>query len=1031
MPRPIFDIEQYELRGIKPEVFTQDQKQGLNKALARVHGQVDWTAQLLGFNGPNYWGKANPKQDYSYNFVGLPDTMNEKRQMQTGAFGVYNKDKDYSEWPAPFNRSQILASGDFTFHIWVDELAEKTHVAAFGQGEDLTYEDDPIVFVGGQYIFDAECEFEILHGGDQDDISPSIIVESFYDEGVWTRLRVEKFIEGSLRVAVKGKEAEPFTLEVINWEDISDWNIDRVYKQFIGCWGNKGSSLSFDTQFDSLSIHGCDEHYSIYLDPTLVTVGIDEVLAKVGLERSPWTHLHPEKFAFTAVGCDLLVPYQPIRRPIGNPWFADKYWDPSYIPSRVEVGECQPDCNSWMKIWQLLEDDLYDDGEYVTICSDDPAHIEYDNDLFVNNPQDDTLLVDWEYHNEEYPVERRTELYYNRRWDPPEPSECDEAPYSTAKPGLNNGEYDVGEIRSSYDEADEGIYDRHPWSGITGFQFIYEALTAKAILEPPCLTWSMDPTLDNGTLEESIHNVFTRRDPNDDFWTWTDGPWATANDGEYDSTDPCLSVSMGEASCAMDDSFCGFDDGEFDSDKFIEKGIWDSALASHKDPVALYCEDEPEDCYADGGVYHAVSGPPNYEEDCLCVVECCLIDNDYIPPPPPYTGPNLSDGGEYGAYDPAPNPLPEMVACPVDEVYVVMDELYSARHQMIPSIRNATTPLRLWKNNTLMQTDELPAFGTEDYRNFLVADKNRSAEAEDSFRHFVRLPLEYQRNGTEWSRSLQIAKNQSYYSTPTKLTKCDYVDEEPRPTLFSQKYADLDDQPNTIIYDEGYLYSESLDDKSSPTSGPYESAAVVLEEERSSQYNFGSVTDYDPWDLRKPKVNGDWQGEYYHLGPYGIETTGHTTADIASGRLIPADQTEYPVYDISEVKYPNVTFPDEKPEASIKDYTVSYAYFACDFSASDDPVFEPTTAYCWRNPQYDADVLKNGECVYKPGTTNTAYLLHTKEINYGKRTRPARVAGETSAKTLAEEDARVSRAGEPFDYDEFDRSRKLASRAGS
>ena len=31
MPRPIFDIEQYELRGIKPEVFTDAQKKALAK----------------------------------------------------------------------------------------------------------------------------------------------------------------------------------------------------------------------------------------------------------------------------------------------------------------------------------------------------------------------------------------------------------------------------------------------------------------------------------------------------------------------------------------------------------------------------------------------------------------------------------------------------------------------------------------------------------------------------------------------------------------------------------------------------------------------------------------------------------------------------------------------------------------------------------------------------------------------------------------------------------------------------------------
>ena len=81
MPRPIFDIEQYELRGIQPEVYTEEQQKKIREAIARVHGQADWSAQLLGFNGPRYWGKSNPKADRTYNWVGLPETMNEKRQM--------------------------------------------------------------------------------------------------------------------------------------------------------------------------------------------------------------------------------------------------------------------------------------------------------------------------------------------------------------------------------------------------------------------------------------------------------------------------------------------------------------------------------------------------------------------------------------------------------------------------------------------------------------------------------------------------------------------------------------------------------------------------------------------------------------------------------------------------------------------------------------------------------------------------------------------------------------------------------------
>ena len=91
MPRPSFDIEQYELRGIVPDVFTKEQKLSLNRSLGRAHGQVDWTAQLLGYNGPNYWGKTGYKADGTFIWNGLPSTMAEKRQLQVGTYGIFNK----------------------------------------------------------------------------------------------------------------------------------------------------------------------------------------------------------------------------------------------------------------------------------------------------------------------------------------------------------------------------------------------------------------------------------------------------------------------------------------------------------------------------------------------------------------------------------------------------------------------------------------------------------------------------------------------------------------------------------------------------------------------------------------------------------------------------------------------------------------------------------------------------------------------------------------------------------------------------
>ena len=164
MPKPIFDINEYELRGVTPPVFSEAQKKRLNDVLSRANGQIDWTTQLLGFNGPNYWGLPSPKADGSYDWKGLPNTMNQKRQLQTTTFGVYDKDKEYSTRPAPFNRSEIKASGDASFHIW--ESNGRTNISPLGQGELITF-GSPDVFVDGEYVFDNQVEF-IVEGDESD-----------------------------------------------------------------------------------------------------------------------------------------------------------------------------------------------------------------------------------------------------------------------------------------------------------------------------------------------------------------------------------------------------------------------------------------------------------------------------------------------------------------------------------------------------------------------------------------------------------------------------------------------------------------------------------------------------------------------------------------------------------------------------------------------------------------------------------------------------------------------------------------------
>lgn len=298
MASPVFDKEQYELRGHLPTPMTEAQKNALNLVLSRVNGQLDWNAQLLGFNGTNYWGKRIPTTDGSYKWKGLPETVSEKRAVQTGAFGVYNKDKEYDERPAPFNRSDVGASADFVFDIFED--GEKTRVVPFGQPHELLYESTPRLITGGEYIFNALVDVETNTG-----TTEWLYVVQDLDQGITSvRLLGEGAEAEAVTVKITGSEAEPFLFFLATWEDISDWTSPEILNQFIGVWGNKGNAIASHFLFDSLNIHGFNEEESLSLDTVLKDLSISELLNLIGLVPGPATPYITDHYNFFVEGCE-------------------------------------------------------------------------------------------------------------------------------------------------------------------------------------------------------------------------------------------------------------------------------------------------------------------------------------------------------------------------------------------------------------------------------------------------------------------------------------------------------------------------------------------------------------------------------------------------------------------------------------------------------------------------------------------------------------------------------------------------------
>lgn len=77
MAKPVFNPTQFELRNEVPVVVSDEQQSQIELATGRVNQQLNWVAQALGWSGPNYWDS-------------LPTTVNEKRALLGGTYGVYN-----------------------------------------------------------------------------------------------------------------------------------------------------------------------------------------------------------------------------------------------------------------------------------------------------------------------------------------------------------------------------------------------------------------------------------------------------------------------------------------------------------------------------------------------------------------------------------------------------------------------------------------------------------------------------------------------------------------------------------------------------------------------------------------------------------------------------------------------------------------------------------------------------------------------------------------------------------------------------
>ena len=1009
MPRPIFDIEQYELRGHKPQVFTRKQKDSLAQTLSRANGQIDWAAQLLGFHGDKTWGRPVPTIDGDYNWQGLPETMNEKRQLQVGAFGIYNKNQSYESWPAPFNRSQIRASGDATISIF--EENGETVAAPYGQRDLVNYSHDPIVYVGAEYEFDVDLDIQLAGEGDIDEYATQ--TNFFVNDQKWTRVLITRAPQTGFNLKIKGSTAKILLVNTLEWTDSSDWNVDQVRRQFLGVWGNKGASLSLDFSFDALDLHGFDEQNGLSQASPIKSMTPELLLWTVGLKPTIWTPFETKNFGFKFGDCPISYPATPL--------------DPDTFLLRDEVhtfSSCFTDCSHYVEMRQIRGTENEDcDFTVNNILSSDP-----DDDFLITDPE----LIEIEFEDgqcqrsplvvpgvESFEIEFKALKSCGQIGDP-----CVEWIFD---PTLDNGDWEaqyyLPDNPGPWAIADDGEYESlaesptvfsgqtlaqceytNQWTGFDDGYF--DALLQPDCLSEPCVIGDSCFCYDMDGEEVTFwRNLPAYNEFQDGGIIRLVGPCTIADSGTM--TTPTVPIL--DDDCAVECSI--LENGTIVSGSTVYTGpiIVSGGLfpLDPSDPNAttlLFCVTDASGapinyigCDADNcvytyytssdacspteGGYYAAGSTPDYS-GCDCLVECCGIDNGqlivgrFI-----YTGPELNDGGWYDLPDVDPT-IPG-VACPVIPLRVnLIETLYSSEYSMLPSLRNTSTPLRVWKNQVLTVPEDVPAEGTE-FWNPLVADENRGPEEEADYRYYIRLPLEYQRNGKEWNRAVSVCDNQSYFSALPELSQTHDEPDVIRPVLFAEDYWRNFYEDSVTYYDEDYLVSNFREDPSLTREKDFEDSKVGFELDTPLPYAFANVEEYDPFGLRAPNLDGSWRGKYYVNG-VNPERTGTIENDLESYNLIQLSDGQEPIYDKSAIELPTIDFPDSPAKASLKNYVVCYAYFVTDFSGADDAIFDPEKQQCWRAPVLDCD--SSPDCSDPANVqfcqtglslkSNTAYRLH-------------------------------------------------------
>ena len=950
-----FNPEQFELRNYTNPYLTPEQSQAVSLVETRVNGQLDFLAQMLGWNGPNYWGN-------------LPDTPDQKRQLLAGSFGLYNG----------FHIPQILEVRNWDNTIVTEKFP-------FG---GLTIPSEKLVDVVRVVLGDDIYRIQSLSvEGDTYLVGLGTLPQSFYDQiAANVQLKVlipttcpAPFYRGS--VGVSGDSSFLVSASGTTLTLYPAYDTDRKFPY---------TSLSLFAG----SVYTFNQPVYVKYNLTNLTPDISPTYDSV---NQVWYFQVPNTIVSSNAPVTIylcwgysdistsVVSFTPVR--IQN-WFDCSDW--------ISINTIENFTGAWGNKGGSLPYNLAFDSLSIHGVSEDNA---LSLPVIERSLSYNTLMEGIYSQLTPYDVTAPGDPELGDLWWNPETGALSVwyDPYNKQCATWVEVDY--------RNDPDRFILATLVYPNVAAYTAAASTIplgTTVLILNCNGLGTASKIIGLTGTITSSP-SLYLYQDSESLYWTAYRFTFANETDFSQDAevipnNVPCI-ISNAIGLVPLDANY-KVSNLSFEIlqplpalvTKQYAAGVWEispDSILRYISQSALFGYENQGEMWWDYGnpVYatraasiyiqkawvsvnmHSLSDPPAYFFDALAlrfysngVLLTPGLDyatEDYIIR---YSYNNATEQYDF-VYTPVS--LNSETQLPTIEVSDSLEGTYrnnisqlifsGTLYSLTPSVADAETPLRVWKTQELQDVGTVAHLQEENYINPLVADENSGPNLENWERYFIRLPLDYGRNEMEWQKTALICQNFGYWGSSVEPEFMRCPPEDDVPAIYEELF--LYDQPikdYTYVYVEPYLYSNiayanifDIDDYRNAGTFP------ALDDPQDG-YSEGMLVEYDPLhnrlaDTTSPYGNGygDWEGIYVNVSAC-TELSGFLVNDLKNEVVGPVAA---PFWDASIYKFaPTCQNDAASYSVDANHYKIGYAYFVADASAAEDGFFDPQQPVAWRYP---------------------------------------------------------------------------------